>query len=120
MRRVSMLLVLALSSCATIMNGTTQKIGISSSPTGANVSVDNQPRGMTPLFVDLKRKDTHLVRMEKSGFDVFETAITRHTSGWVWGNIIFGGLIGLAVDAISGGIHRLEPEQIHATLSPAS
>lgn len=120
MRRASMLLIVALSSCATIMNGSTQKIGISSSPTGANVIVDNQPRGITPLFVDLKRKDTHLVRMEKPGFDLFETAITRHISGWVWGNIVFGGLIGLVVDAISGGIHRLEPEQIHATLTPQS
>ncbi len=37
-------------------------------------------------------------------------------SGWVWGNIFFGGLIGLAVDAITGGLYNLSPEQINAEL----
>ena len=39
--------------CATVINGTTQKIGMSSSPTGAHVIIDNQPRGETPLFANL-------------------------------------------------------------------
>jgi hypothetical protein len=35
----------------------------------------------------------------------------------VWGNIAFGGLIGLAVDAISGGMYSLTPEQVSAVLN---
>jgi len=38
-------------------------------------------------------------------------------SGWVWGNLVIGGLVGLAVDAISGGLYKLTPDQMTATLS---
>lgn len=43
--------------------------------------------------------------------------LTKSVSGWVWGNIIFGGLIGLAVDAITGGLYNLNPGQLAATLA---
>ena len=32
------------------------------------------------------------------------------------GNIVFGGFIGLAVDAISGGIYQLTPDQVLAEM----
>jgi hypothetical protein len=40
----------------------------------------------------------------------------RSVSGWVWGNIVFGGLIGLAVDAIDGGLYNLTPNQVSGQL----
>lgn len=114
---LSLSLLLANSSCATIINGTTQKVGISSRPSGASVVVDEQPRGKTPVFVDLTRKDTHVVRIEMPGYDSAEIPLTRQTSGWVWGNILFGGLIGLVVDAASGALYRLNPEAVDVQLA---
>ena len=105
-----------MSGCASIMHGTRQDIGISSTPTGASVSVDGQIKGTTPVAVNLSRKDIHTVKVELPGYLPFEAKITRHVSGWVWGNIIFGGLIGLAVDAITGGLYKLSPEQLQAAL----
>ena len=102
--------------CATIMHGTTQKIGVSSSPSGAKVWVDNKEHGVTPLFAELKRGDDHIVKIELEGYEKAELTITKSVSGWVWGNILFGGLIGLAVDAISGGLYNLSPEQLSAEL----
>ena len=106
--------------CASIMHGTSQKIGISSSPTGANVIVDNMPRGTTPVFVDLKRDSEHIVTIQMPGYEKAQLTITKSVSGWVWGNIVFGGLIGLAVDAISGGLYTLSPEQVNAELHKGS
>jgi uncharacterized protein YceK len=103
--------------CATIMHGTTQGIGFSSTPSGASITVDNQTHGTTPTVVNLDRKDTHIVKIELAGYQPFEATITRSVSGWVWGNIVFGGLIGLVVDAISGGLYKLSPEQLHGALS---
>ena len=103
--------------CATIMHGTTQGIGFSSIPTGASITVDNIRHGTTPAVVKLDRKDIHIFKIELAGYQPFEGTITRSVSGWVWGNIVFGGLIGLAVDAISGGLYKLSPEQVHAALS---
>jgi len=102
--------------CASIMHGSSQKVGISSSPTGATVSVDNKPLGNTPVFADLKRGEEHVVTIEMPGYDKAQLTITKSVSGWVWGNIVFGGFIGLAVDAITGGLYNLSPEQLNAEL----
>ena len=103
--------------CATIMHGTSQDVAIGSSPTGARVIIDNQERGNTPAAVKLSRKDNHTIRIEMAGYEPYEMTVVRRVSGWVWGNIVFGGLIGLAVDAISGGLYKLEPSQVQATLA---
>lgn len=114
---VAVSLVLGLlAGCATIMHGKTQSVGISSIPEGATVTVDNQPVGTTPVFADLKRKDEHVVRISLEGYTTATLTLSRKTSGWVWGNILFGGLIGLAVDAITGGLYKLEPEHLSATM----
>lgn len=102
--------------CATIIHGTTQKVGIASTPPGAKVSIDNQPYGLTPVFADLKRKESHTVVFELDGYEKTSLTITNSVSGWIWGNLAFGGLIGLAVDGISGGIYKLEPEQLAADM----
>lgn len=102
--------------CATIIHGTTQGVGVSSTPSSASVAIDNMPRGMTPLIADLSRSDNHIVKISLDGYSPFETTLTRSVSGWVVGNILFGGLIGLAVDAISGGLYYLTPEQIAGVL----
>lgn len=113
-------LVAALSGCASIMNGTRQAVGISSSPTASAVTVDGVSHGRTPVVAQLMRKDNHIVRIELEGYQPFEATLTQSVSGWVWGNIVFGGLIGLAVDAISGGLYKLTPEQVTATLGRAA
>ena len=101
-----------IASCATIMHGTTQDVGISSTPSSAQVTVDNVVLGPTPVIAKMKRGDNHMVKIELTGYLPFEATVTKKTSGWVWGNIVFGGLIGLVVDASTGGLYNLTPEQI--------
>jgi hypothetical protein len=101
------------------MHGGSQEVGISSQPTGATITVDGQPAGKTPVTAKLSRKDIHRVAITLEGYQPFEITTMRKTSGWVWGNIIFGGIIGLAVDAISGGLYDVRPEQIAGQLSKA-
>jgi hypothetical protein len=108
---------LALSACASIIHGTSQDVGISSSPTGAQVTVDNQAGAVTPYIAKLSRKDNHIVKLAMDGYALAELTLTKTVSGWVWGNIVFGGLIGLGVDAISGGLYNLTPTQLQATLA---
>lgn len=107
---------LILAGCCSIVHGTRQKIGVSSSPTGAKVFVNDVPMGTTPAALDLDRDGTHKVRIELDGYEPYEMVITRSVSGWVWGNILFGGLIGLAIDAIDGALYQLTPEQVSAQL----
>ena len=111
------MVALAIAACASIIHGTHQDVGITSVPPGASVTVDNIQYGKTPVIAKLTRKDNHIVRIELPGYQAFDATLTRSVSGWVWGNIVFGGLIGLAVDAISGGLYKLDPYQVQAALT---
>jgi hypothetical protein len=105
--------------CASIMHGSSQELNIASQPSGASVAVDNLTLGRTPLVAKLKRKDKHAIAVTLDGYQPFELTTTRSTSGWVWGNILFGGLIGLAVDLSTGGAYKINPEQVNAALVQA-
>jgi len=65
---------------------------------------------------NLARKDTHTIAIRLAGYEDYEITLTRSVTGWVWGNIVFGGIIGLAVDAITGGLYKLSPEQVMAEM----
>jgi hypothetical protein len=112
--------VLGASGCGTIIHGSSQQVSITSVPTGASVTVDTTAYGNTPVTVKLRRKDQHIIKILLDGYQPFELMTKRSTSGWVWGNIVFGGLIGLVVDASTGGMYQLSPEQIEATLGSGS
>ncbi len=108
--------IVVCSSCATIIHGSKQEVGISSTPSSATVIIDNREIGKTPLTYKLSRKDNHLVTLKLDGFMPYETNFTRKVDGWIAGNIIFGGLIGLGIDAITGGMYKLSPDQIQTEL----
>jgi len=98
------------------MHGASQEVGFSSNPSNARVFVDGVPVGRTPLNTKLSRNDNHIVKIELDGYMPYEATLTRSVSGWVWGNLVFGGLVGLVVDAVSGGIYKLTPDQIQGEL----
>lgn len=105
-----------LTGCSLIMLGTKQKIAISSNPTGAKVTVGRRNLGETPVIASLARRHDHIVKIELAGYKPYELALTKKISGWVFGNIIFGGLIGLFVDAMTGSMYMITPENISAVL----
>ena len=117
--RTSILLafILTLAGCATIMQGSKQGVSMGSSPTGALVTVDGQNLGITPMVASLKRNNTHVVRMSMPGYETYEITLAKKTSGWVWGNLAFGGIPGLIVDLASGALYKLTPEQVSANFN---
>lgn len=120
MKNLSFLILLVAivlsSSCATIMLSTTQEVSISSNPTGALVTNNGLQLGKTPVIADLKRKGNHSIKIELEGYEPYEVRLARKVSGWVFGNIIFGGIPGLIIDVITGGMYVLKPEQVQAEL----
>ena len=109
---------LALSSCATIILGSRQSVGISSTPSSAKIYINDESVGVTPKTVDIKKNDakSFKVKIELEGYQPYETVLSRKTSVWIAGNIFLGGLIGLAVDFATGAAYALTPEQIQAEL----
>jgi hypothetical protein len=71
--------VFSLSGCATIVNGTNQTVEIRTAPHGADVLVDGRLVGTSPVKAEMRRGQSHIVRVEKEGY-VSETTMT--TTKW--------------------------------------
>jgi len=76
------------------------------------------PFGQTPVIVPIERGTDHMVRMELTGYEDFDTTLVSSVSGWVWGNLAFGGPIGFVVDLASGGADKISPQQVSGVLLP--
>jgi len=113
-------ILLFASGCATIVKGSHQGVPISSDPPGADVLVDGGLVGQTPLNVEMKRKNDHLVTIQKTGYRPKSIAVVKDVGGAVWGNIIAGGLIGWGVDASTGAQYNLTPKTIAVSLESAT
>lgn len=109
----------ASSGCATIVHGGGgQEVAFTSSPPGAAVTIDNRVIGTTPTTARLRRKTNHYVTLDLPGYASQSTTLDSGLSGWVFGNILLGGVIGLIVDASTGGMYTLSPNGVHADFVP--
>ena len=118
------------SSCATIMSGSTQKIPITTQPSGAKITIydiNNNIvyKGESPTTTVLKKgsgffkKQSYRVVIEKEGYEKIEIIIDADISGWyLFGNFFLGGLVGwLLVDPLTGAMYTLNPDSINQELS---
>jgi hypothetical protein len=102
--------------CSTPM----QTIGISSSPSGAKVTVNGEFRTYTPVVVGLSRKKDYEVVLTREGYEPYAFSIKHkiNYSGWIIGNALWGGLIGLTVDAATGEFYQLSTKEPHPAGKP--
>lgn len=106
------------SGCATIINSSRQDVVIRSVPPGASVFVNDSLYGRTPMTMHMKRKlKTRTVKLSMDGYDNYDDILLRKLDGWFFGNILIGGLIGMGIDALSGGMYRITPGTINANLT---
>lgn len=66
---LAILASLFFTACASFEKGTPQGVVILSFPTEASVYIDGVPLGITPITLDLPRKVSHEIRLEKNGFN---------------------------------------------------
>ena len=131
----ALLAACAVSSCATAINGRTQRVAVASDPPGAQVYVNDAPAGATPTFVVVPRRDPDLeLRLEKEGYEPAVVALERSRSGWMTGNLLFAGVpineyglaqwvgamvvygvLGSLWDSREGGAYK-RPDRVRATL----
>jgi hypothetical protein len=105
--------------CATIVNGTTQPVAITSTPSGPRVSVDGADQVYTtPANIELSRGKDHLLSFSLAGYHPETFTVIHSMSGVVAGYILAGGLIGWGVDAAIGAQDKLTPETVQITLNP--
>jgi uncharacterized protein YceK len=101
---------LSLSACASIVSGTTQKIGVNTSVPGARCTLENAKGSWdvskTPGSVTVEKARSPLdIECHKSGMRG-HAVIDSSTEGMAFGNVVFGGLIGGGVDMATGAAYR--------------
>ena len=122
MRFVPLLSLLLLPACATIVNGSTQAVAVNSSPTGSSCTVDRTGArlGMipaTPGSLILQRNSNELlVTCTKEGYTTAAKTIPASFNGTTFGNLLFGGIVGIVVDASSGANHSY-PDAINVEMA---
>lgn len=110
---LTLALVIVISSCATIVSGSKQRVSITTTPANAKVLINGNNIGVTPLITHLKRSEkTHRITIELEGYKPYNTTLNRKLNGWFFGNIIFGGLIGIIVDASTGAMYRVSENEL--------
>jgi len=114
----SFLSIFLWSGCATVIQGTTQEIPISSDPPGVKVSVDGRPDFTTPTVLVLSRHEPHILEFSFGGYHPEVVRLRPVFSTVTAGNIVLGGLIGWGVDSASGAQYRLVPPVVHVSLRP--
>lgn len=121
-QRISIIVILTLSlflqSCASIINGSRQKVKIDSFPSGATIIVSGQEMGVTPTKINLSRKKSYSLELEKDGYETESAYITKQFNGWIWGNLIFGGPIGAIIDFGTGASYSFVQNDYVITLNP--
>lgn len=106
-----------LSGCATIMNGDMVNVPVYTTPSGATVVINGATYTSPTTVMAPRGKGDFKLHIEKEGYEPVDIMLTQSADGWLWGNVIFGGLIGLAVDFITGDAYDLDPELVSANLN---
>lgn len=111
--------IFLVTSCATIAHGPNQNIFVSSKPAGVIVKVDDHTV-TTPGCIQLHRGcPAYILQFEKEGYGPVTVKLIQTTDGWVWGNILVGGIIGIAIDYSNGSAYELTPEKAEIVLKKA-
>jgi hypothetical protein len=71
---LSLVLVVVLAGCATVIRGTQDVIYVNSLETGTRISVDDTPRGKDTAMAQVKRGQPHTIRASKPGCEDVTTA----------------------------------------------
>jgi len=108
-----------LSSCATLLNGTKDRIVINSTPPDADVYIDGKQMGKSGQDIILKRKftNTRQVSLLKEGYDELNFGIDQKIAGAYWLGFLGGG-IPMIIDIATGAALKPKQTEFNKVLTP--
>ncbi len=115
-RFAALALMTLLPACATVVEGTSDTITLSTTPAGATCTVDRNGERVgavaaTPGSLRLSKSRHDLnVTCTKEGYQLATTTASSRFTGATFGNILAGGVVGVVVDAASGANNRYPPD----------
>jgi hypothetical protein len=119
MRAIALAGVVVLSSgCAAIFGAKQKSFDLQSSPAGAEVFLNGNRVGTTPVKVKLSNQKEHTFVFRKEGFKESSCTLARGTdAGWVILDIL-GGLVPIVIDAATGSWSQTKGSSCTGNLEP--
>ncbi|MFI3218637.1 MAG: hypothetical protein QX189_05890 [Methylococcales bacterium] len=120
-----------LSGCASIISGSSSPVRIASTPEQADFTITNEDgikvhSGITPSTVTLKSGAgyfdgaSYSIDYSKDGYNPQTATLDSGVNGWYFGNLLFGGFLGLLViDPATGAMFDL-PDDLSVSLMKQS
>jgi hypothetical protein len=119
---MTMAFALTMAGCATVTRGTTDQITVTSEPPNAQVTTSLSQACTTPCTFTVGRKDEFTVKIAAPGYKAQEIPVTTRVANagvvGMAGNMVVGGVVGVAVDATSGAMLEHVPNPVNAVLEP--
>ncbi len=110
------LIIFYLTGCATLFKGTSEEVSFRTSNDPAEVWINGQNMGQTPISLKLESKKTYTIEFKKEGYKTVSQTITNHVgAGWIILDVL-GGLIPVVVDAATGAWYSLDQKNVDAIL----
>jgi hypothetical protein len=110
------------SGCAAILGGgSSQPVSIEGTPPAARYTIRSSSgiqmaSGTIPSSVSLPRKNEYQIDISLDGYETQTVALSRGTNGWIWGNLVFGWILGFIVDFATGAAYKLQPAVVNVAL----
>lgn len=108
MKVITIIPLLFLMSCASIISGQNQNISVTTTPPSKCTLINNSGTWFvsSPGSVNVQRSFSSMNIKCKTDKKTGVTSVGTGVNPWILGNIVFGGVIGLAIDGISGAAFR--------------
>ena len=109
--------------CATLTKGSTQTVTVNTDPPGGSCTLSREGKEVavinpTPGSIAVEKASASLsVLCRKSGYQDSAGSFASEFQSMTFGNILFGGVIGIVVDAASGAINKY-PDMVTITMVP--
>ena len=120
MRWILLPAAIVLAGCASVTRGTQNQVQITSDPPGAEAKTSMGHSCVTPCTLTFGRKDEFSVVVSKAGYESQEvpvrTQLANSGAAGFAGNVLVGGVVGMAVDASTGATLEHCPNPVAVTL----
>jgi hypothetical protein len=104
--------------CATVMQPGPDSIPLTSVPPGATVLLNGYIKGVTPVNVVVNHDERCSLEIHKDGYQTIYINKDKVVAGWVFGNIVFGGVPGLIVDLAMHNQGKYSEDPMTVILQP--
>lgn len=109
---------LAVSGCGVLFTSQQSHVPLSSTPTGAQILVDGNHVGQTPMVHEFKNNKDYVITFRMEGHREQSCMLNRSVRAGIVVLDVLGGLVPVIVDAATGSWYKLDKADCTVLLQP--